>query len=534
LGLFRGTPPKRARVRIAFDKIKASLSAPSVDDHTAPRSTDGVATELGAAAVVEDLATQSCFRLDVPSLPARVLGHMAVSFRSRALAFSTATLSLLFGFLGCPSAASRAPLSSSTGLPAPAAVVVTKSTPAPSAGVPETIFPVMLGIDVLESQGFAAVKGKRIGLLTHAAGVNRRGVSTIEVLRRAPGVKLAVLFAPENGLNSDEESGKNLPDSVDRRTGFPVYSLYGKTRKPTKQMLKGLNALVIDLQDIGVRSYTYASAMRYAMEACFESNVEVIVLDRPNPLGGLKVSGPLLDADLMSYVGAFRVPYVHGLTIGELARMAAAAPGVLAVPETVRLKGRLTVVPMRGWRRSMRWPDTGLTFVPTSPLIQDFAAVEGYPMTGLGCVIGGFSHGIGRSYPFRGLSFKGKTVEQLEKELASLNLSGLNFTRVSAPDTTGKPSLGVYIEVTDWAAWQPADLSFHLMRLACKWSPVNPFASATADKAAMFNKLVGSAAWWNALKRNGAKVDVERFLAEWRKQAQIYQQQSRRYWLYPE
>jgi uncharacterized protein YbbC (DUF1343 family) len=392
----------------------------------------------------------------------------------------------------------------------------------------------MLGIDVLESQGFAAVKGKRIGLLTHAAGVNRRGVSTIEVLRRAPGVKLVVLFAPENGLYSDEESGKNLPDSVDRRTGLPVYSLYGKTRKPTKEMLKGLNALVIDLQDIGVRSYTYASAMRYAMEACFENNVEVIVLDRPNPLGGLKVDGPSLDGDLMSYVGAFRVPYVHGLTIGELARMAAAAPGVLAVPETVRLKGRLTVVPMRGWRRTMRWPDTGLSFAPTSPHIQDFASAVGYAMTGLGCEIGGFSTGIGRSYPFRGISFKGKTAEQLEKELEALKLPGLNFTKVSAPDSTGKPSLGVYIEVTDWAAWQPTELSFYLMRLACKWSPVNPFASAPADRAAMFKKLVGSATWWNALKRDGAKVDVESFLAEWRKRAQIYQQQTRHYWLYPE
>jgi uncharacterized protein YbbC (DUF1343 family) len=443
-------------------------------------------------------------------------------------------LSLLFGFLGCSSAASHASSSTLPGQPAPAAAVATKPAPALPVGPSENPFPVMLGIDVLESRGFADVKGKRIGLLTHAAGVNRRGVSTIEVLRHAPGVKLVALFAPENGLHSDEESGKNLPDSVDRRTGLPVYSLYGKTRKPTKEMLKGLNALVIDLQDIGVRSYTYASAMRYAMEACFENNVEVVVLDRPNPLGGLKVDGPSLDSDLMSYVGAFRVPYVHGLTMGELARMAAAAPNVLTVPETVRLKGRITIVPMRGWRRSMRWPDTGLTFVPTSPNIQDFASTVGYAMTGLGCQIGGFSHGVGRAYPFRGLSFKGKTAEQLEKELELLKLSGLNFTRVSAPDSAGKPSLGVYIEVTDWDAWQPTELSFFLMRLACKWSPVNPFASAPADKVAIFKKLVGSASWWNALRRDGAKVDVESFLADWHRRALVYQQQTRRYWLYPE
>ncbi|MDD2762962.1 MAG: DUF1343 domain-containing protein [Opitutaceae bacterium] len=392
----------------------------------------------------------------------------------------------------------------------------------------------MLGIDVLESEGFAAIKGKRIGLLTHPAGVNRQGISTVDVLRRAPGVKLAALFAPEHGLYGVAEAGRNLADTVDRRTGLPIYSLYGKTRKPTRQMLKGLNALVIDLQDIGVRSYTYVSALRYAMEACFENNVEVIVLDRPNPLGGLKIGGPSVDADLVSYVGAFRVPYVHGLTIGELARMAAAAPGVLAVPEAVRTQGRLMIVPMHGWRRSMRWPDTGLPFVPTSPNIQSFASVVGYAMTGLGCEIGGFTHGLGRSYPFRGISFKGKTAEQLEKELKAFKLPGLNFTRVSAPATNGKAVTGVYIEVTDWDAWRPTDLSFHLMRLACKWSPTNPFVNASADKASLFRKLVGSTAWWNALRRDGARIDVEAFLSDWRNRALIYQQLIRRYWLYPE
>jgi uncharacterized protein YbbC (DUF1343 family) len=392
----------------------------------------------------------------------------------------------------------------------------------------------MLGIDVLESEGFAILKGKRIGLLTHAAGVNRRGVSTIEVLRHAPAVTLLVLFAPEHGLYGFEEAGKNIADVVDKRSGLPVYSLHGKTRKPTKAMLKGLDALVIDLQDIGVRSYTYASAMRYAIEACFENNVAAIVLDRPNPLGGLKVDGPPMDAELVSYVGAFRVPYVHGLTIGELAQFAAKAPGVLAIPDNLRAKGRLTVVPMRGWRRSMRWSDTGLTFLSTSPNIPDFASAVGYAMTGLGCEIGGFSHGIGRSYPFRGISFKGKTAEQLEQELAALKLPGLRFTKVSAPDPNTKPATGIYIEVSDWDAWRPADLSFQLMRLACKWNPPNPFASAPAEKAAIFQKLVGSSAWWNSLRRDGAKVDVEGFLTEWRQRAQIYRQQIRRYWLYSE
>jgi uncharacterized protein YbbC (DUF1343 family) len=441
----------------------------------------------------------------------------------------------LFGFLGCSSAASRAPSSTSPGQPAPAAAIVTKPTPAPPVEQPENIFPVMLGIDVLESQGFAAVKGKRIGLLTHAAGVNRRGVSTIEVLRRAPGVKLVALFGVEHDIYGELPAGKNYSDYIDKRTGLQVFSLFsGKSRKPTKAQLKGLDALVIDLQDIGARSYTYASAMKLAMEACFENGIEVVVLDRPNPLGGLKVDGPSLDAEWVSYVGEFRVPYVHGLTIGELALMAAKAPGVLAVPETVRLKGRLTVVPMRGWRRAMRWPETGLAFLPTSPLVPDFAACVGYAMTGLGCSLGGFRHGIGEQYPFRGLSHLTVKSEVIERELIALHLPGLQFRRVAVPDKNSKPVTGLYIEVVDWDAWRPTELSFYLMKLACKLEPKNPFAAASTGSANTFLRLMGSTAFFNALKRDGAKVDVESFLADWRKRAQIYQQQTRRYWLYPE
>lgn len=456
---------------------------------------------------------------------------MTVTLRRQGLSFLTATLSVLLSFLGCSSHASRPP---GAGTAAPLAAVVIEP-PAPSAAPrPAAAAPVMLGIDVLESENFAAIRGKRIGLLTNTAGVDRRGASTIEVLRQAPGVRLVALFAPENGLSGTELSGRHFGDSVDRRTGLPVYSLYGATNYPTKAMLRGLDALVIDLQDIGVRSYTFTSAMKLAMEACFANNVEVVVLDRPNPLGGLKVDGPLLDADLVSYVGEFRVPYIHGLTVGELARMAALAPGVLAIPDAVRARGRLTIVPMRGWRRSMRWPDTGLKFVPTSPMIPDFAAVVGCAMTGLGCEIGGFSHGIGRNYPFRGLGFKGKSPEQLEREFNAFKLPGVKFVRVSVPGANGKPVTGVYAEVTDWDAWRPTELSFYLMRLACQWSPRNPFAAVPADKASLFRKLVGSNAWCNAIRTEGARINVDAYLAEWRRRDQLYQEQTRRYWLYPE
>src|SRR5215217_5291614 len=258
-------------------------------------------------------------------------------------------LALLLGLFGCSASQQPAP-ASPTPAPTAAAAVATPARPMPAPVLelppppvikPAPIFPVMLGIDVLESEGFAAVKGKRIGLLTHPAGVNRRGTSTIDVLRRATNTKLVALFAPEHGLYGTEKASTNIADTIDRRTGLPVYSLHGQNRKPTKAQLKELDALVIDLQDIGVRSYTFNVVMRYAMDSCFLNGVEVIILDRPNPLGGLKVDGPLLDRELMSGVGAFRVPYVHGLTIGELARMAATTPRVLDIPDEVRLKGKL-------------------------------------------------------------------------------------------------------------------------------------------------------------------------------------------------
>ena len=456
-------------------------------------------------------------------------GLARVSFFQPLLAIAA----VLLGLSGCN--ASPPPAAAN---PIPAKLAPNAATPLFVAPVSEAGPKVMLGIDVLEAEGFAAIKGKRVGLFTHPAGVNRRGERTIDVLRRAPGVKLVALFAAEHGINNELVASQNYDDYVDKRTGLPVFSLYngklinGKTGRPTKAQLKGIDVLVIDLQDIGVRSYTFSTRMNYAIAGCFENNVEVVVLDRPNPLGGLKVDGPSLDYDLKSGVGAFQVPYVHGLTMGELARMAAAAPRVLEIPEAVRAKGRLTVIPMRGWRREMRWPETGLEFIPTSQKIQDFSAVIGYAMVGLGCEYSGFSHGIGKSYPFRGIYFKGKPINQLEADLNALRLPGLKFRKVSAIDEKGQPAPGIYVEVSDWDDWNPTELSFHLMRLACRYNPPNPFAKLSAANTRSFNIHVGSAAWMAALKRDGAKVDVEGYLREWREKAKIYQQQTRRYWLY--
>jgi uncharacterized protein YbbC (DUF1343 family) len=416
--------------------------------------------------------------------------------------------------------------------PTPASTLPPPAAASPAPTPPVAVFPVMLGVDTLEATGFRAIAGKRIGLLTHTAGVNRRGESTIDVIRRAPNAKLVALFAPEHSLSGDIKASVNFEDAIDPRTGLPIYSLHGKNRKPTPAQLKGLNALVIDLQDIGVRSYTYNVVMRYAMDACFENGIEVIILDRPNPLGGFKVDGPLLDPEWFSGVGAFRMPYVHGLTMGELARLAASEPGVLAVPESARRKGKLTIVPMRGWRRSMRWPETGLRFVPTSPMVRDFPTVMGYAMVGLGCEYSGFKHGIGASYPFRGLTFKGVTADQLIRDLTARDIPGLSYRKVTVPDPAGSPKEGVYVDVSNWQAWRPTELSFELMRLACRYNPPNPFAKLDGVEARSFNIHVGSTAWWNALKRDGARVDVEGNIAAWRTQALNYQQLTRKYWIY--
>ena len=440
-----------------------------------------------------------------------------------------------FGLFGC--SATQRPAAK----PAPLILfppIATAPTPAPALR-DDKLPPVMLGIDVLEAEGFTAVKGKRIGLLTHPAGVNRRGERTVDVLRRAPGVTLVALFGVEHGINSEFSSGANYGDYVDKRTGLPVRSLYdgkitdGKSRRPTKAQLKDLDAVVVDLQDIGTRSYTFISAMRGALEACFENGKEIIVLDRPNPLGGLKVDGPPLDAGLAvnNYVGAFRVPYVHGLTIGELAHMAAQD---LTMSEAVRARGKLTVVPMRGWTRAMRWSETGLPWVPTSPNMPDFAAVQGYPMVGLGCEPpSGFRSGVGDQHWFRGLSHVAAKPDVIEKELRALNGPGIQFRRISVPSAkTGLPAIGLFIEITDWDAWHPAELNFWLLKIDCKLSAKNPYTAAKLDNKSMFARLLGSSGFLNDLVTKGKNIDVEAWLRVWREQAKVYQEQSKKFWLY--
>ena len=391
-----------------------------------------------------------------------------------------------------------------------------------------------LGIDNLRADGFEVLKGKRVGLLTHPAGVDSEGVSTVQILYQAKAVKLVALFGPEHGIYGNEEANEPVDNQIDPKTRLPVYSLYGKYRTPTKKMLSNIDVMVIDLQDIGVRSYTYISCMRLTIEACFLNRVEVVVLDRPNPLGGLKVDGPIMEKELRSYVGAFEIPYVHGLTIGELARIAKSTPGWLDVPDSIRKQGKLTIVPMTGWKRSMTWDQTGLKWVPTSPIIPNLSAVLGYATAGLGSEINGFRHGYGTEYPFRLLSHPDVSNETLLTALQGLNLKGFRFVITEATNQRGEKVEGVYVQVDDWDHLSPTTLSFWMMPLSCLLEKKNPYSSAKSSRASLFNKHVGSSAWWEELSRKGGKADVPKFLKQWKHDAEEFQAWSAKYWIYRE
>jgi len=391
---------------------------------------------------------------------------------------------------------------------------------------------IMLGVDYLEARKFDLLKGKRVGLLTHPAGVNSRGKSTVLVLHGAKEVNLTALFGPEHGIYGDEKASVPVDDKIDHRTNLPVFSLYGKFRKPSPKMLANLDCLVIDLQDVGVRCYTYVSCMRYVMEACFEAGVEVIVLDRPNPLGGLKMAGPMIDQEWISYVGAFPMPFVHGMTIAELALWSKQSPGVLKIEEKVRRKGKLSIVPMQKWKRSMTWPATGLRWFPTSPNIPTLDSVAGYPMTGLGAQLGNFKHGIGTKHPFRFLTFEGKSSNDIKKALEELKLKGLSYKILDTQNSSGNTVNGVYIAIENWTDWQPTEMAFAMMQLTARWQSPSPFQEAKKSESNLFNKHVGSTAWWKHMQSAGASLNPSPFMNRWKGEVADFRRRTEPYLLY--
>ena len=387
----------------------------------------------------------------------------------------------------------------------------------------------LLGIDVLQAENFSRIKGLRCGLVTHRAGVNGQGQRTVDVLFNAPGVKLTKLFGPEHGIDGTTAAEKSVKNEKDKKTGLPIYSLYGPTRRPTPAMLSDLDVILVDFQDVGSRSYTYISCMKYVMEACYSlpQPIKVIILDRPNPLGGEKVDGPMLDAKWKSYVGAYVMPYVHGLTIGEIARWAVSTPGVLDLSEAQRKNAQLDVVGMRGWRRAMTWDQTGLTWVPTSPRIPTPQAALGYAMVGLGCIVGGFSHSFENQMHFRFIKYTKRKSADLVSALGKA-VPGLKME----PKIMSDGTQGVYTQVENWNQFNPCEISLHMMKQACIWDPSNPFTRTTGTARELFIKHVGSEAFFEELRTKGAAINLEAWISKWRAEASAFRARTRAYQLY--
>lgn len=313
---------------------------------------------------------------------------------------------------------------------------------------------VLAGIDILERDGFKQLAGKNIGLITNHTGKNRSGRQTIDVLNKAPGVKLLALFSPEHGIrgNADE----NVSDSKDEQTGLPIYSLYGETRRPKPEQLKGLDLLVFDIQDIGTRFYTYISTLGYVMEEAAKAGLPVVVLDRPNPIGGLDVEGPIGDPDKPSFTAYHPIPVRHGMTIGELAQL---------FNRERKINCDLRVIKMEGWQRAMWFDATNLTWINPSPNMRSLTEATLYPGIGL-LETTNVSVGRGTDTPFELVGAPWIVGQQLAAALNQRRLPGVRFVPVRFKPTTsvfkGEECEGVNIVITDRAAFRPVPTGIEL------------------------------------------------------------------------
>src|SRR5690606_34933530 len=278
--------------------------------------------------------------------------------------------------------------------------------------VQQGLFP---GIDVLEDLHFAPLNGKRVGLITNHTGRDHDGNSTIELLHAQENLKLVALFSPEHGLEGLLDD--RVASGVDARSQLPVHSLYGKTLRPTPEMLRDVDALVFDIQDAGARFYTYISTLGYAMEAAAAAGIDFYVLDRPNPIGAHRVQGPLLDPDLQSFTGYFPLPVSHGMTVGELARL-------FQVEKNIDV--RLRVIPMRGYQRNLWFDQTGLTWVNPSPNLRSVTQASLYPAVGI-VEAANVSVGRGTQQPFELLGAPWVDGVRLTRYLHRRNIAGVDF-----------------------------------------------------------------------------------------------------------
>ena len=388
---------------------------------------------------------------------------------------------------------------------------------------------VRLGNEVLAAGGCQELVGKRVGLITNPSGVNRRLQSTIDVLRAAPGVTLVALFGPEHGIYGDVPAGDKVESRTDARTGLPVHSLYGATRKPTPAMLAGLDVLVYDLQDTGSRSYTFVSTMGLAMEACGEAGIEFIVLDRPNPLGGVRVEGPRVEKEsLRSFVSQWDVPYVYGLTCGELARM-------INDRGWIKQPCKLTVVPLRGWQRAMVWRDTGLPWVPASPHIPHGESPLFQVATGMLGEIGGVSIGVGYTLPFQTVAAPKVDPPALAAKLNGYALPGVVFRPLTYKPYYGafKDEVigGVQVHFTDPAAAPLTAINYYALEALKQVAGRDVFAEAVkvGKKFDMFDKVNGTDATRLALQAGRPAAEI---VAGWQAGEEQVRRERAKYLLY--
>jgi len=319
---------------------------------------------------------------------------------------------------------------------------------------PRPSAPVLTGLDVLRSQNFAALAGKRVGLVTNHTGRARDGATTIDLLFEAKDVKLVKLFGPEHGIRGILD--ENVPSSQDEKTKLPILSLYGETRRPTDAMLEGLDALVIDLQDIGARIYTYPATMAYVMEAAATRKLPVFVLDRPNPVNGWQIEGPTLDQESIGFTGYMPMPIRHGMTLGELAKLFNAEN---------KIGADLTVVPMQNWKRDQWFDETGLSWINPSPNMRNMNEAALYP--GIGAIEGtNISVGRGTDTPFEEIGAPWIDGPQLAETLNARGIPGIRFYPVRFTPTSSKYAKeecqGVFMIVTDRNALRPVRVGLEI------------------------------------------------------------------------
>jgi len=388
---------------------------------------------------------------------------------------------------------------------------------------------VKTGIEVLRSQNFEILEGLRVGLITNPTGVDRYLKSTIDILHAAPNVNLVALFAPEHGVRGDYHAGDDVQDKRDPITGVQVHSLHGRYKKPTPEMLEGIDVLVYDIQDVGCRSYTYISTMGLAMEAAAESGIKFIVLDRPNPLGGHKVEGGLVEPGYISFVSQYPIPYIYGLTPGEAALL---LNGERMLTNGIQVD--LHIVPMEGWTRNMLYEDTGLQWISASPHIPHPISALFYPVSGILGELGYITIGIGYLTPFEVFAAYWIDANDLADRMNALNLPGLHFRpkffRPFYAISQGELVQGVQVHIMDFNAANLSLVQFYVMQeLAILYPDRKVFDHANERRFRMFDQVAGCGSVRRNFSKNHRVDDIRDF---WTRDVEPFRQMSKQYWLY--